>query len=191
MIFMKRKNMVIGVLVVLLLVGVVIGFIVGKNSDKNTMNEVKQSISSVGDVYKKNVTKSYVGINNLLKDYSVNDAINDNCFVVGNKIYNEKLYDEFMDNVKNKKTSFIRVVQTTVEGDLCIIDILYDKDSDKVYLVIDNTRDKFMEDKDKTISLATYENVGEVDNYFVAYNKKLPSKINEDSKDLFIIASIN
>lgn len=188
---MKRKNMVIGVLVVLLLVGVVIGFIVGKNSDKNTMNEVKQSISSVGDVYKKNVTKSYVGINNLLKDYSVNDAINDNCFVVGNKIYNEKLYDEFMDNVKNKKTSFIRVVQTTVEGDLCIIDILYDKDSDKVYLVIDNTRDKFMEDKDKTISLATYENVGEVDNYFVAYNKKLPSKINEDSKDLFIIASIN
>lgn len=186
---MKRKNMVIGVLVVLLLVGVVIGFMVGKN--RNKTNEVKQSISSVSDVYKKNVTKGYVNINNLSKDYSVNDAIDDNCFVVGNKVYNEKLYDEFINNFKNKKTSFIRVVQTTVEGDLYIIDVLYDKDSDKVYLVTDNTRDKFMEDKDRVISLSTYENVGEVDNYFVAYNNELPSKINEDSKDLFIITSIN
>ena len=73
-----------------------------------------------------------------------------------------------MENYKNKKTAFIRVAQNTVEGDLILIDILYYEKSDKLYIVTDNTRDKFSAETDRIIELKEFtEENFKTDNVFV------------------------
>ncbi len=76
-------------------------------------------------------------------------------------VHNDYLYNEFMENYNNKKTSFIRVAQNAVEGDLILNDILYYENTDKIYLVTDNTRDKFSANEDRTIEFREYEHTGE------------------------------
>ncbi|MCI8273004.1 MAG: DUF4362 domain-containing protein [Clostridia bacterium] len=133
-------------------------------------------------------------IRNLSKEYKTFDAQKGNCFVIGVMVHNDNLYSEFMENYKNKKTAFIRVAQNTVEGDLILTDILYYEKSDKLYIVTDNTRDKFSAETDRIIELKEFNYISEYKNnnhlYWVLYNEDITEE-NFKTDNVFVITTIN
>lgn len=106
-----------------------------------------------------------IEIENLPKQYSLEQAIKDGCFVItNNKIYNKNKLDEFIQNTgvnaKNRKEDTIRIVEYTREGDPIITQISF-KIKDETYILSgkqvnkttyilkrDNTRDRFAEEQE-------------------------------------------
>ncbi len=187
----------------MLIVGIIRGIIVGLNSKRTekdigkieTKNKI-ETINNIDDFYNCEVTKDYTDIRNLDKDYDKSQAQKDNCFVLGAMVHNEDRHIEFTNNYNEKKLAFIRVAQTTTEGNLFIIDILYSASQDKIYIVKDDTRDEFSDLEDRTIKFKTYEKTGiwnyQNEKYWVAYNGELPdgtvAEYSIDPDNLFIIA---
>lgn len=158
-----------------------------------------EGISDINDFYNHSITANYTDIRTLSKNYSKEQAQKDNCFIIGAMVHNDNLYSEFMNKYKEKENAFIRVVQSTVEGDIYIIDVLYEARNNKIHLVKDDTRDKFSAQEDRTIKYKTYEKTGvwnySNSQYWVVYNGELPdgntAEYTINSDDLFIIATIN
>ena len=161
--------------------------------DSEFNKENNSSISNLNDFYNTELTRNR-DIRNLSKEYTSFDAQKDNCFVIGAMVHNDNLYSEFMENYKNKKTAFIRVAQNTVEGDLILIDILYYEKSDKLYIVTDNTRDKFSAETDRIIELKEFNYISEYKNnnhlYWVLYNEDITEE-NFKTDNVFVITTIN
>ncbi len=161
--------------------------------DSEFNKENNSSISNLNDFYNTELTKNR-DIRNLSKEYTSFDAQKDNCFVIGAMVHNDNLYSEFMENYKNKKTAFIRVAQNTVEGDLILTDILYYEKSDKLYIVTDNTRDKFSAETDRIIELKEFNYISEYKNnnhlYWVLYNEDITEE-NFKTDNVFVITTIN
>lgn len=157
-----------------------------------------EGIADINDFYNHSITKNYEDIRTLTKNYSKEQAQKDNCFIIGAMVHNDNLYSEFMNKYNKKENAFIRVVQSTDEGDIFIIDVLYEAKNDKIHLVKDNTRDKFSEQEDRVIKYKTYEKTGVWSyknfEYWVAYDGELPEGTSEDtinSDELFVISTIN
>ena len=129
-------------------------------------NNFKESITketnseNLSAFYNDSLTKNYINIKKLNSDYGVEQAIKDNAVVVTNTIANSNLLNDFTTSINTKKRAFLRLVQTTVEGDLIITDIKYE--IDKVIVITDNTRDKFSSEENRKITLETYKNIEEV-----------------------------
>ena len=161
--------------------------------DSEFNKENSSNISNLNDFYNTELTKNR-DIRNLSKEYTSFDAQKDNCFVIGAMVHNDNLYSEFMENYKNKKTAFIRVAQNTVEGDLILKDILYYEKSDKLYIVTDNTRDKFSAETDRIIELKEFNYTSEYKNnnhlYWVLYNEDITEE-NFKTDNVFVITTIN
>ena len=161
--------------------------------DSEFNKENSSNISNLNDFYNTELTKNR-DIRNLSKEYTSFDAQKDNCFVIGAMVHNDNLYSEFMENYKNKKTAFIRVAQNTVEGDLILTDILYYEKSDKLYIVTDNTRDKFSAETDRIIELKEFNYTSEYKNnnhlYWVLYNGDITEE-NFKTDNVFVITTIN
>lgn len=131
------------------------------SDEYNSILNFTKETNALDEFYDTKLTTGYVNIKQIKEDYTIEEAINDKCFVVNHaKVYNENLYEEFMNKYNNKESAYIRLVQPTTEGDLVIYDIKYDKDNDKIILVTDSTRDKFAADNDRIISLHEYEKIG-------------------------------
>ena len=158
-----------------------------------------EGIVDINDFYTHSITNEYQDLRTLPKNYTKEQAQKDNCFIIGAMVHNDNLYSEFMDKYNKKENAFIRVVQSTVEGDIFIIDVLYEARNNKIHLVKDNTRDKFSVQEDRTIEYKTFEKTGiwnyQNMQYWVAYNGELPdgtkAEYSINSNDLFIIATIN
>lgn len=158
-----------------------------------------EGISDINDFYTHSITKDYKDLRSLPKNYTKEQAQKDNCFIIGAMVHNDNLYTEFMDKYNKKENAFIRVVQSTVEGDVFIIDVLYEAINDKIHLIKDDTRDKFSAQKDRTIKYKNYEKTGiwnyQNSQYWVVYNGELPdgtkTQYTINSDELFIIAAIN
>ena len=102
----------------------------------------------------------YEDIRTLGKDYSVDRATNENCYVHTNSgTFNEEILLAFEANVESGVPSAIRVIETTIEGDIIITDIKYD--GEKVKVVRDFTRDLYMNEEDATITYLEYEGIQE------------------------------
>ena len=161
--------------------------------DSEFNKENSSNISNLNDFYNTELTKNR-DIRNLSKEYTSFDAQKDNCFVIGAMVHNDNLYSEFMENYKNKKKAFIRVAQNTVEGDLILTDILYYEKSDKLYIVTDNTRDKFSAETDRIIELKEFNYTSEYKNnnhlYWVLYNEDITEE-NFKTDNVFVITTIN
>ncbi len=155
-------------------------------------DEIKE-MNSIDNFYNTNLTKDK-DIRNLGKLYNSFDAQKDSCFVIGAMVHNDYLYYEFMEGYKNDKSSFIRVAQNTIEGDLILYDILYDENTDKLYIVTDNTRDKFAAVEDRKIEMREFENISEYTYnnhlYWVLFNGEINDESFE-SNDVFVITTIN
>lgn len=75
-------------------------------------------------------------------DFSLEDAKRDGNYTIENeKVYNKKAYDDFMNNVKLKVPSTLRIVTSTKEGDVLITDLEY-LSSGKYMVYYDGTRDR-------------------------------------------------
>ncbi len=160
--------------------------------DSENREQETKEIQSLNDFYQMKLTQDK-DIRNLGKNYSSFDAQKDNCFVIGAMVHNDNLYHEFMQNYKKQKSAFIRVAQNTVEGDLILQDILYDERVNQLYLVIDNTRDKFSAEEDRNIELKQFENIAEYSSenhlYWVMYNGEITDET-LNSEQALIVARI-
>lgn len=93
-----------------------------------------------------NITK----IEELPKDYSLMQAVRDNCVISihGLKIYNKDELDTFLQNVENNKPDFIRCVSYTIEGDAIITDVNFEGNS--IFSICnDLTRDEYSSPADR------------------------------------------
>ena len=105
-------------------------------------------------------TFGYDDIRILGQDYTIDSAINSNCYVHSNSgIFNEEILKAFIENKNNGILSSIRIIETTIEGDLIITDIKFE--DSKVKVVRDFTRDKYMNIQDATIAYLEYDNIDE------------------------------
>lgn len=163
---------------------------------KEKESELKDEASLIYNFYTQEITAKYKILTEIGADYSSQDAIQDNCFVVirTNKIYNENLYTEFMQKYQNKEFAFIRLVKTTIEGDPIIYDIKYDNVTNKIVVIYDNTRDEFASEENKVRTIDEYENISEYHynekTYLVAYNGELNDE-KFSTGELMIIAILN
>lgn len=150
-------------------------------------------IKTVDEFYNTTLTQNK-DIRNLSSEYTSFDAQKDNFFVIGAMVHNDYLYNEFMESYKNKKSAFIRVAQNTVEGDLILYDLLYDEKTDKLYLVIDGTRDKFAAEEDRKIQLKEFKHTAQYEYknhlYWVLYNENITDE-NFNTDNVFTITTIN
>lgn len=129
------------------------------NNFKESITE-ETNIESLNAFYNDSLTKDYISIEKLSSDYGVEQAIKDKAVVVTTTIANSDLLTDFKTSINTKKRAFLRLIQTTVEGDLIITDIKYE--IDKVIVITDNTRDKFSSKEDRKITIETYKNIEEV-----------------------------
>lgn len=190
---MKKILQIILIIAVIAVISIVA--IIVKNNEKEFLtNKNMETKNGLDEFYTEEITSKYTDIRKLEKEYNKEKAREDNCFVIGAMVYNDNLYTDFMNNYNNKKSSFIRVVQTTTEGDAILCDIKYDEKKDKIYIVKDSTRDDFASEDDRIISLKEYNNIGKYEYkesmYWVAYNEE----INEENfydENTFIITVIN
>lgn len=135
-----------------------------------------KNINSIESFYNTEVTKDY-NINNLPQNYTISEAQKDSYLILRNEIYNKNQYDNFINDYKNQKESFLRIIETTTEGDLLIYDLLYK--NNMIYLVIDYSRDKYASKEESKLTLQTYK-------YLSNYNYKNKTYLvlnNEEIKD--------
>lgn len=160
---------------------------------KYELQKDSSEIKTIDDFYNKTLTQNK-DIRNLSSEYSYFDAQKDNCFVIGAMVHNDYLYGKFMENYKNNKSAFIRVAQNTAEGELILYDILYNEKTNKLYLVTDNTRDKFSAEEDRKIALKEFNNISEYkyknNLYWVLYNENITEE-NFNTDNVYIITTIN
>lgn len=153
----------------------------------------KSGVFDLDAFYGNPVTQDYADIRTLDEDYDAQQAQLDGCFVIGPTVHNDHLYREFMAHVQNHEDAFIRVAQTTIEGDLILQDLLYDSSADKVRLVFDFTRDAFAAQADRIITLREFDGTAEYsyDNhlYWIVYRGTL-ADVEFESEDMFVVAVI-
>ena len=159
------------------------------------INKTTEDMNDIDSFYNRSITENYQDIRNLDKTYSLEQATKDNCFVIAlAKVYNESLYDSFMNHYKNKESSFIRVVQSTIEGDTMISDIFYDNKKDEIILVTDNTRNKFSDSENRTIKLSKYEKTTEYkynnNLFWILYNGDIKDELFE-TDNVYVVGTIN
>ena len=95
-------------------------------------------INSDGSEYEQRFEES----KKLPTDYMAEKAIENGDVVdLLGKISNLDKLDSFIQDVKDNKESFVRLVRYTLEGDPIIFSVFYDKKQIKCY--IDNTRDQY------------------------------------------------
>lgn len=123
-------------------------------------NDFKNEFKKLDNIAKTDT--KYASLEDLPKNYSLEQAINDGCFVITrNKIYNKHILENFINNTsinaKERKEDSIRIVQCTTEGDPIITEVSFkikydDQKYDCIvttnYIVkVDSTRDKFSDRK--------------------------------------------
>lgn len=166
---MNKKILTIIISIILIFV-IALGilYIIDNNNMKNNKPVI---FSTWGKKYappEKLYNTENVEIENLPKQYSLQQAIKDECFIIANnKIYNKNKLDEFIKNTggntENRKEDTIRIVEYTREGDPIITEISF-KIKDETYILSgkpvnkttyvlkrDNTRDKFAEEQKITV----------------------------------------
>ena len=131
----QNKAKIIGVLSILMVIILVLLIVIGVTKYIITNNETNNNITNnkVSNIEEdtNSLNKQQKKLNNLPKDYNMQDAISDGCFIIANNntIYNKKALDNFIEslNVKAEKRqdSKLRIVQFTTEGDIIITDIEY------------------------------------------------------------------
>lgn len=111
---------------------------------KNKINELK--------VYGKEEYSEIIKIlrkcgNN--KDLSINNATKKNMIVIKNEeiVGNKELWDDFNNNVKNKKEDSIIIVQYTAQEDAILTYLSYI--NDKFFMVRDESRDRYRDVRDE------------------------------------------
>ncbi len=138
----------------------------------HNMGEDTIDIKTIDDFYNMSITKEN-DIRNLSPQYSVFDAEKDGVYVVTSGKNKEKL-DGFMSKYSKGDNAYIRLGYSTKEGDLILYDILYISRIDRVFVVVDSSRDNLGE---ATQELQEYDKLKIVNDKIVLYNKDNQSEM--------------
>ncbi len=149
------------------------------DSEGTSKVSVETSLNSALDEFYRNArVASFQDLRNLPENYNRDQAKSDGCVVVDRTTDSEQVAREarskFMQAYQKHQPVFVRLYQTTVEGDPILMDILYTEQSE-IQIVKDSTRDRFAAPEDRQITLKTYENIGYMANesgnpWWVAYD---------------------
>lgn len=165
---MNKKILTIIILIFVIALGIL--YIIDNNNMKNNKHVI---FSTWGKKYvppdKKDPSNTTnIELENLPKEYSLEQAVKDECFIITNsKIYNKNRLEEFIQNTggntENRKEDTIRIIEYTREGDPIITEVSF-KIKDETYTLsgkpvnkttyivkTDNTRDRFAEEPKITV----------------------------------------
>ncbi len=125
-------------------------------------------------------------IEDLPKEYSLINAVIDNCVVSihENKIYNKNELERFLKNVENNIQDFIRCINYTIEGDMIITDVYYEGDNN-FRAILDSTRDKWSNEKDRTYEYCRFTKL-EIEETSEGTSINLKEKIEGNIEELVI-----
>lgn len=166
----KKIVTIIITIIMILLIGLGILYTIDMNNIKNNKPVI---FSTWGKKYAPPIEKTSsnttnVELENLPKEYSLEQAIKDEYFIITNsKIYNKNKLDEFIQNTgvnsQNRKEDTVRIVEYTREGDPIITELSF-KIKDETYILSgepvnkttyilkrDNTRDRFAGEQKITV----------------------------------------
>lgn len=166
----KKIVTIIIAIIMILLIGLGTLYAIDMNNIKNNKPVI---FSTWGKKYAPTIEKTSsnttnVELENLPKEYSLEQAIKDECFIITNsKIYNKNKLDKFIQNTgvnsQNRKEDTVRIVEYTREGDPIITELSF-KIKDETYILSgkpvnkttyilkrDNTRDRFAEEQKITV----------------------------------------
>lgn len=167
-----NKKIVTIIIAIIMILLIVLGILY--TIDMNNIKNNKPVIFSTwGKKYAPTIEKpssntTNVELENLPKEYLLEQAIKDECFIItNNKIYNKNKLDEFIQNTgvnsQNRKEDKIRIVEYTREGDPIITELSF-KIKDETYILSgkpvnkttyilkrDNTRDRFAGEQKITV----------------------------------------
>lgn len=139
------------------------------------------------DVYKtiKNTKfmNTYSDIKTLTKDYSIENAIKDNCFVIStNPAQNINLFENFLEKIKNNQDAEIRIVnKDSIKDSIIIYDLKYSSVENKYYACIDNSRIVYT-NYDSSIALSDSYNYYEYDVF-----EKIDDSKNSEMLNIYIL----
>ena len=167
----KKLIIVIGIIVIIAFIVLILLNIVDFKPKKKIINlydtsciaedTSSQKENTIDKMYKIFNVKS---VEEIPLDYSFNEAVNDGYLVhTISTSANAKMVDSFFENYNNKQDAFLRYITATVEGDMLIIDTLYDSSKDTIYVVRDERRDMFNSEDERIISYYNYQKVIKVD----------------------------
>lgn len=131
-------------------------------------------------------TNKQKNIKDLPKDYSLINAIVDNCVVSihGNKMYNKDELDRFLESVKDNIPDFIRCINYTIEGDMIITDV-YFEGNNNFKAILDSTRDKWSNEKDRNYENCKFTKL-EIEEASEGTNITLKEKVEGNIEELVI-----
>jgi len=149
----------------------ILGFSLKNNEEKKDL-----TIKTIDEFYNKEITKGYLDLRKIPKEYKLEDAIKDKYFTITDEeVFNDSQYPEFLENYENKKTCFLRTVIFNDANDAIIYDIIYDKDTDSLYIIPDFTRDSYSSIPE--LELLHFEKMAnytyQYHTYWVLYNGEL------------------
>lgn len=176
------------ILVLILIIAIILSYAYEyKRQHNRSMNNHYENVVNTLVVDVNQVTANYTPLEELPKDYTLDDAILNNCYVyISGREYNKEVYDSFVSNVENKREAVARIAKSTTEGDVIIIDLNYD--GSKYIVTEDNTRDKYSDEKHRIIKSEEYNSIGqkkiENNNFWIVYNT------NEED-NYFVISQIH
>lgn len=138
----------------------------------HNMGEDITKIKTIDDFYNMSITKEN-DIRDLSPQYSVFDAEKDGVYVATSGKNKEK-FDSFMNRYSKGENAYIRLAYSTKEGELILYDILYISRIDRVFVIVDSSRDNLGE---ATQELQEYDQLKIVDDKIVLYNKDNQSEM--------------
>lgn len=136
----------------------------------------------------------------LPKEYTSEEAVKDNCFVIGlDKTEGEEVLNNFVQNTYNGIVGYLRRVNYTMEGDPIITDVIYD--GNKYFVFEDKSRDAYAGNSDKLYKkeykfINTYEKENKKIVYLAdrnditdeEFNQKIASSSTEVLTDIYLLS---
>ena len=141
-------------------------------------------------------TKTVKDIRELWEDYDMKQALSDDVIILSAEKNNLAQFFKTTEsrwNIKDERLIIYRLAQTTVEWDLVLYDIYFDKNDNLIYLITDFTRDKFSAPEDRVINIRQFENIWTYEHNGIKYGVLYNWEINDEvfqSEDCFVLANL-
>lgn len=128
-------------------------------------------------------------IEELPKEYSLAEAIKDNCVISihGDELYNKDELDRFLENVNSNKPDFIRCINYSVEGEMLITDITFEGNN-SFRACVDWTRDNWSAEDDRTYKTGRFTKLEELKEDGKRTTINLKNPIEGELEQVFIIS---
>lgn len=195
---MKKSTIALIACLAVVACGVTAGIIISNSQHQdpngptsgNGPAEPAVQIAGLDDFYQHSLVRGK-DLRELAPEYGAAEMDNDRVYYVGStETRNSAAYNEFWQKYQAGESAFLRIAQTTVEGDLILRDVLYLKETGKIYVVSDNSRDRYASPADQEITFAEFAHLaehtsdGRMD--LVAYNGALDAAAFESGRAIVI-----